>query len=46
MKLEDVKNDKEVNVLVDNTERQLTELGYTEHVEGILELFLRLLVIF
>ena len=31
MKLEDVKNDKEVNVLVDNTERQLTELGYTEH---------------
>lgn len=31
MKLEDVKKDKEVNVLVDNTERQLTELGYTEH---------------
>ena len=31
MKLEDVKNDKEVNVLVDNTERQLTELGYTKH---------------
>ena len=31
MKVEDVKNDKEVNVLVDNTERQLTELGYTEH---------------
>ena len=31
MKLEDVRNDKEVNVLVDNTERQLTELGYTEH---------------
>ena len=31
MKLEDVKNDKEVNVLVDDTERQLTELGYTEH---------------
>ena len=31
MKLEDVKNDKEVNVLVDNTQRQLTELGYTEH---------------
>ena len=31
MKLEDVKNDKEVNVLVDNTERQLTALGYTEH---------------
>ena len=31
MNLEDVKNDKEVNVLVDNTERQLTELGYTEH---------------
>ena len=31
MTLEDVKNDKEVNVLVDNTERQLTELGYTEH---------------
>ena len=31
MKLEDVKNDKEVNDLVDNTDRQLTELGYTEH---------------
>lgn len=31
MKLEDVKNDKEVNILIDNTERQLTELGYTEH---------------
>ena len=31
MKLEDVKKDKEVNVLVDNTERQLTELGYTEY---------------
>lgn len=31
MKLEDVKNDKEVNILIDNTERQMTELGYTEH---------------
>lgn len=31
MKLEDVKNDREVNILVDNTERQMTELGYTEH---------------
>ena len=31
MTLEDVKNDKEVNILIDNTERQLTELGYTEH---------------
>lgn len=31
MNLEDVKNDKEVNVLIDNAERQLTELGYTEH---------------
>lgn len=31
MMLEDVKNDKEINILIDNTERQLTELGYTEH---------------
>ena len=31
MTLEEVKKDKEVNVLIDNTERQLTELGYTEH---------------
>lgn len=31
MTLEDVKNDREVNILIDNTERQLTELGYTEH---------------
>lgn len=31
MTLEDVKRDKEVNILIDNTERQLTELGYTEH---------------
>lgn len=31
MTLEEVKNDKEINVLIDNTERQLTELGYTEH---------------
>lgn len=31
MKLEDVKSDREVNILIDNTERQMTELGYTEH---------------
>lgn len=31
MTLEEVKKDKEINVLIDNTERQLTELGYTEH---------------
>ena len=31
MTLENVKNDREVNILIDNTERQLTELGYTEH---------------
>lgn len=31
MILEDVKKDKEVNILIDNAERQLTELGYTEH---------------
>ncbi len=31
MTLEDIKKDKEINVLIDNTERQLTELGYTEH---------------
>lgn len=31
MTFEDVKNDEEVNILIDNTERQLIELGYTEH---------------
>lgn len=31
MNFKDIKNDKEVNILIDNTERQLTELGYTEH---------------
>ena len=31
MIVEDIKNDKEVNILIDNAERQLTELGYTEH---------------
>lgn len=28
---EDLKNDKEINLLIRNTERQLTEIGYTEH---------------
>lgn len=31
MTLEDVKNDEEINVLIENAERQLKELGYTEH---------------
>lgn len=31
MNLKDVKNDEEVKILIENTERQLTELGYTEH---------------
>lgn len=28
---EDLKNDREINLLIKNTERQLTEIGYTEH---------------
>ena len=28
---EDLKDDKEINLLIKNTERQLTEIGYTEH---------------
>lgn len=31
MTLYDVKNDREVNILIDNTERQLAAIGYTEH---------------
>ena len=31
MNLDDIKNDNEINILIDNTERQLTALGYTEH---------------
>ena len=31
MNLKDVKKDEEVKILIENTERQLTELGYTEH---------------
>lgn len=31
MTLDDVKNDKEVNILIENAERQLIKLGYTEH---------------
>lgn len=28
---EDLKNDEEINILIENTERQLKEIGYTEH---------------
>ena len=31
MTLEDVKNDAEVNLLIENAERQLSAIGYTEH---------------
>jgi len=31
VKLEEVKKDKEVNILINSAERQLTALGYTEH---------------
>ena len=31
MTLEDVKNDEEINVLIDMAEKQLIEIGYTEH---------------
>lgn len=29
--LEDIKNDEEIKILIEDTERQLVELGYTEH---------------
>lgn len=28
---EELKNDEEINILIENTERQLKEIGYTEH---------------
>lgn len=28
---EDIKNDEEIKILIEDTERQLMELGYTEH---------------
>lgn len=31
MTIEEVKNDKEIQILINNTERQLSAMGYTEH---------------
>lgn len=38
MTIDDIKNDEEVNILIENTERQLTELGYTEHGKRHIEI--------